>query len=64
MTGPVVLDEFHVTLLVPAGLADDQVRAARRVLGHSTFRARLARAVRRLVARHPALAAVTVRVSR
>ncbi len=64
MTGPVVLDEFHVTVLVPAGLADREVRSARRILGRPAFRARLARTVRRLVARHPALAVVTVRVSR
>ncbi len=64
MTGPVVLDEFHVTLRVPAGLADEQVRAARRVLGRPAFRARLARVARRLLARDPALLVVTVRVSR
>ncbi len=29
MTGPVVLDEFHVTLLVPADLKDEEARAAR-----------------------------------
>ncbi len=64
MTGPVVLDEFHVTLLVPADLKDEEARAARRVLNQPAFRARLARAVRRLLDRHPPLVVVTVRVSR
>ena len=64
MTGPVVLDEFHVTLSVPAGLTDEQVRAARRILGRRAFRARLARTVRRLLDRHAALGVVTAQVSR
>ena len=64
MTGPVVLDEFHVTLLVPADLNEEEARAARRTHDRPAFRVRLARAVRRLVARHPALVVVTVQVSR
>jgi hypothetical protein len=61
---PVILDEFQVTFLVPAGLPEATAAAVRRVINHSRFRRRLERLVRRLVHSHPSLAVVTVRVGR
>jgi hypothetical protein len=60
----VTLDEFHVTVRVPAGLSADAVAAARRVLTSVRFARRLRRVATRLARRYPALQPVTVRVSR
>ena len=64
MNDPVLLDEFHLGLFVPADLDETQVRAARRLLDRPRFRARLARAIRRLLDRSEALRPLAVEVSR
>jgi hypothetical protein len=58
----VTLDEFQLTFRIPAGASG--VADARRVLNQFRFRRRLRRLVLRLVRSYPALAVVTVRVSR
>lgn len=63
-SGRVVLDEFHLTFRIPAGLDGDAVAAARRVLTQYRFSHRLRRLATRLVRTYPALGPVTVRVSR
>ena len=45
--GLVLVEEFHLTVLVPRDTADDVVREVRRALGEKAFRARLRRLVRR-----------------
>jgi len=64
MNDPLVLDEFHLTLFVPADLDETQIRAARRILDRAAFRVRLARAVRRLLDRYEPLRALSVEASR
>jgi len=64
MNDPLVLDEFHLTLFVPADLDETQIRAARQILDHPAFRVRLARAVRRLLDRYEALRALSIEASR
>jgi len=64
MNDPLVLDEFHLTLFVPADLDETHIRAARQILDHPAFRVRLARAVRRLLDRYEALRALSVEASR
>jgi hypothetical protein len=60
----VVFDEFHLTFHTPAQLSGAAVSDARRVLNQFRFRRRLRRLVRRLIRSYPALAVVTVLVSR
>ena len=60
----VLLDEFQVSLFVPADLDEPQVAAARQVLDRPAFRARLQRILRRLLDRHETLRPLRVEVSR
>ena len=64
MLDDVLLDEFHVSLFVPADLNEPQVAAARRVLDRPAFRARLQRILCRLLDRHETLRPLRVELSR
>jgi len=64
MLDDVLLDEFHVSLFVPADLGESQVAAARQVLDRPAFRARLQRILCRLLDRHEPLRPLRVEVSR
>jgi hypothetical protein len=59
-----LMDEFHVTFFAPPGLAEAEYAAVRVALDLARFRADLRRAVRGVVANHPALTKVRVRISR
>jgi hypothetical protein len=59
-----LIDEFHVTFFVPPGLAEAEYADVRRVLDQARFRADLRRAVRGVVANHPPLRKVRLRISR
>jgi len=60
----VVIEELHLTVSVPADLPAKTVEQVTRGLGSKMFRARLLKAVKRLMADLPALAGVRVRISR
>jgi hypothetical protein len=63
----VVLDEFHVTVTIPARLPDKDVREVRRVLRSRAFRQQLRQALLTLLtlqAATPALSPVRFVVSR
>jgi len=60
----VILDEWQITVRVPAALPDADVDAIRAVLDAAAFAERLRRALRAAVATFPALAACRVTVSR
>jgi hypothetical protein len=60
----VILDEIHVTVLVPRRLPDAEAAVARRTLNGKHFLASLGRAVREYFRRHPALARTRVRLGR
>ena len=64
MPDDVLLDEFHVSLFVPADLDEPQVAAVRRILDRPAFRARLRRILRRLLDRQEPLRPLRVEVSR
>jgi hypothetical protein len=59
----VLIEEFHVSATASSRLAARAQTAARRVLTGRRFRAALARAVRGVRARFPALAPVRLTVS-
>ena len=60
----VVIDEFHLTLLVPRSLGDREAGRIRRILRRATFVVRLADAVREVCRRRRPLDRVEIRVSR
>ena len=60
----VVLDEFHVTVTIPARLPDKDVREVRRVLRSRAFRQQLRQALLTLQAAAPTLSPVRFVVSR
>jgi hypothetical protein len=60
----VVIEEFHLTVLVPRDLSDAESDAIRRTLADAAFEAQLLRAVRRVFRRHPSLNSTRVRLSR
>lgn len=60
----VVLDEFHLTLLVARHLAEAETITIRRTLGSRRFRRTLLRAARTAVRHFPSLSRVRVRLSR
>jgi hypothetical protein len=64
MAKPILLEQFHVTVLARRGLREDEAEAARRTLDAARFRADLRRAAVAVFARHPALARVRVAVTR
>jgi hypothetical protein len=60
----VVIEEFHLTVLLPSGLAPTEADAVRQTLTDPTFEARLLRLIRRLFRRESSLNRVRVRLSR
>jgi hypothetical protein len=59
-----VLEEFHLTVLVPPGLREREYTAIRPTLNAARFRARLRHAARQVFATYRSLNRVTVRLSR
>ena len=64
MPDDVLLEEFQISLFVPADLGEPQVAVARQVLDRPAFRARLQRILCRLLDRHEPLRPLRVEVSR
>ena len=64
MAKRVLMDEFHVTVFAPRGLAAGEYDAIRRTLDDVRFQGVLRRAVCRVVRRFPALHKVRVALSR
>ncbi|OWK35685.1 hypothetical protein [Fimbriiglobus ruber] len=64
MSDHLIMDEFHVTVLVPAEESDEWSARVRAALDAATFLARLRRAVRATVHAYPDLDGVRVRVTR
>ena len=64
MVKPVVVEEFHLTVTAPRGLARADYGAIRRALDAPGFRARLLRSARALLGLYPALGRVRVTLSR
>jgi hypothetical protein len=63
MSDYVLLDEFHISIRVPADLDDTFCVAIRRILESRQFRTALRRAVREVVRQYPELASVRVSIS-
>jgi hypothetical protein len=59
-----LMDEFHLTLLIPSNLPDSECRTIRRTLARRQFQAALTTAVRRVLGRYSSLRKVRVRLSR
>ena len=64
MARRVLLDEFHVSVYVPAGLPDVESDAIKQALDDDEFRRQLQRAVRAAFRRNAALAKAEVKLSR
>ena len=64
MSRTVLIEQFHVSIRVPATLPDPEVVAIRRTLSTFEFVTRLRRALRSAIRADPALAAVRLSVSR
>ena len=60
----ILIEEFHLSLFAPRGLSEPEYDAIRQVLDEASFQADLARAVRKLMRRYPALSKVRVKISR
>jgi hypothetical protein len=64
MAKSILMEEIHVSLLVPASLPDVRCRAIRRTLNGAKFQAELRRAISLIVRRQPALKSVRPVISR
>jgi hypothetical protein len=64
MSKRVVIEEWHITVLIPRKLAELEADAIRRTLTDPTFERRLLRAVRRVFRREASLEKTKVRLSR
>ena len=60
----IVMEEFHLTVRAPRGLANSEYDAICKTLASRLFQTRLRRAVRKVVGEHPELAQVKVELSR
>jgi hypothetical protein len=60
----VLIDEIHLTVLVPAGLPDEDARAIAGALAAEDFLARLTAAVRTVILTDSSLAGVRVTITR
>jgi hypothetical protein len=60
----VLIDEFHVALYVPRGLADTECDVIRQTLDTSRFRSQFRHAVRVVLRRNQALAQVRLTITR
>ena len=64
MAKVILLDEIHVSVLVPRGLRKSQYQAIRHVLNGKRFLAELTRSLRAVFRRHRSLSPVKVKLSR
>jgi hypothetical protein len=60
----IVIDEIHLTILVPRCLPDAESDAVRQTLTEAAFEARLLRVIRHVFRKVAALSQVKVRLSR
>jgi hypothetical protein len=60
----VVIEEYHLTVLVPRDLPEAEADAVRQMLADPAFEGRLRRALRRVFRRHSSLNCTRVRLSR
>ena len=58
------LEEFHLTIRVPADRPEKELADMRKVLDSGYFRSRLQSAARRLARRHPELALAHLKIAR
>jgi hypothetical protein len=63
MSRMVMMDQYHLTVLAPAGLRPPHRRRISKVLNRARFRQQLARAVRAVFAKYPELGQVRVWIS-
>ena len=59
-----LLEDYRLTVRIPADCPRNEVAAMRRVLASGAFRARLQAAARRLARKHPELALARLKLSR
>jgi hypothetical protein len=59
----ILIDEFHLTVRVPAESPEARIILARRTLNGRRFQARLRKAVRTVIHQHPSLRFVRVNVA-
>ncbi len=59
----ILLDQFHVHVLVPEAVPERQASQMARVVGSARFRRELARAVRLVCKQHPQLGKARIQVS-
>lgn len=64
MTKRVVIEEYHLTVLIPRRLPESEAEMIHRTLTDSTFEARLLRAVKKVFRKEVSLAKAKVRLSR
>ena len=64
MAQSVLMDQFHLTVFVPAGLRGAEAAAIRRTLDGAGFRARLGRAVQGAFRHHPSLRKARITITR
>jgi hypothetical protein len=64
MSQRVVIEEYHLTVLVPRSLPESEADAIRQTLTDPTFEGRLLRAVKRVIRREASLEKAKVRLSR
>ena len=64
MAERIVIEEYHLTVLVPRGLPETEAEAIRLTLADPAFEARLRRAVKRIFRGTGSLEKVTLRLSR
>jgi hypothetical protein len=64
MVKRIMMDEFHVTVFVPAALPTAAYRAIRRTLDEGRLCVRLQAAVKGVFGKYPSLARAVVRLSR
>ena len=64
MARTVLMEEFHVTVLVPVGLSQMEYASIQRTLNTQRFRARLGKAIGALFRQHSSLKMAKVRISR
>jgi hypothetical protein len=64
MPRTILLDELHLTVLVPQELSESTIRIIRGRLQSLRFNTRIRQAIRSVIRHHPELRKVRVRVSR
>jgi hypothetical protein len=64
MVEQIVIEEYHLTVLVPRGLPEAEAEAIRTTLTDPDFEARLRRAARRVFRREASLTEAKVRLGR